>query len=262
MSGLIVSDLGVTLGGKAVVDAVSLVAEPGQVTGLIGPNGAGKSSLMRAMLGLTPVGSGKVTFDGTDLLAMPNRLRAQRAAFVEQSGSTEARLTAHDVVMLGRIPFQSVWQSAPSAQDLQVVDMALAAVDMGPLAGRLFHTLSGGEQQRVLIGRALAQEPRLLVLDEPTSHLDVHAQLATLDLLRRRARAGATVVLALHDLNLAAAYCDALVVLSHGRVVGAGAPGDVLTPALLRTVYGVDATLLRHPGTGRPVIAYDLPNSD
>jgi len=121
--------------------------------------------------------------------------------------------------------------------------------------------LSGGEQQRVQIARALAQQPRLLLLDEPTSHLDIHAQLVTLDLMARRARAGATILLALHDLNLAAAFCDSLVVLHAGRVIAAGPPEQVLTPALLRQVYGVDATLLRHPISGRPLIAYDLTGS-
>ena len=260
MSGLVVSGLNVLLGGRTILSNVALTAPPGTMTGLIGPNGAGKSTLMRAMLGLTPLTSGSVLFNRTNLLAMPGRSRAQLAAFVEQSGSTDARLTVRDVVMLGRIPFQSVWQSMPSLADMDEADSALLAVEMTDFADRLFHTLSGGEQQRVLIARALAQQPRLLILDEPTSHLDVHAQLTTLDLLRRRAQAGATVVLALHDLNLAAAFCDELVVLHDGKQVAQGSPEQVLTPALLRTVYGVDATLVKHPTTGRPLIAYDLPS--
>jgi iron complex transport system ATP-binding protein len=229
------------------------------VTGLIGPNGAGKSTLLRSILGLTPLASGSVTFGDADLLAMPRRSRAQFAAFVEQSGATDARLTAREVVLLGRIPFQTVWQVSPSPDDTGIADAALAAVDMTTFADRLYHTLSGGEQQRIQVARSLAQQPRLLLLDEPTSHLDVHAQLAILSLLRQRARAGATVLLALHDLNLAAAFCDNLAVLHDGRQVAAGTPDEVLTPALLRSVYGVSATVLRHPGNGRPLIAYDLP---
>ncbi|KKC34781.1 ABC transporter ATP-binding protein [Devosia psychrophila] len=260
MSGLIVSNLSVTLGEKTILSDIALTAMPGSMTGLIGPNGAGKSTLMRAMLKLTPLSSGTITFDGTNLLAMPGRARAQLTAFVEQSGSTDSRLTAREVVMLGRIPFQSVWQSMPSPADLTEAETALAAVNMTAFAERLFHTLSGGEQQRILIARAIAQQPRLLILDEPTSHLDVHAQLITLDLLRGRAQAGATVVLALHDLNLAAAFCDTLVVLHDGHLAGQGTAEQVLTPALLRTVYGVEATLLQHPKTGRPLIAYDLPS--
>ncbi|WEK06195.1 MAG: ABC transporter ATP-binding protein [Candidatus Devosia phytovorans] len=260
MSGLTVSALSVTLAGKSIVTDVSLTAAPGQLTGLIGPNGAGKSTLMRALLGLGPIGNGTVTFDGQNLLALPSRQRAQTAAYVEQSGQTDARLTARDVVALGRIPFQSLWQSMPSPEDETQIAAALAAVDMQAFATRLYHTLSGGEQQRIHIARALAQQPRLLVLDEPTSHLDVHSQLAMLALLQRRAQQTGTVVLiALHDLNLAAAFCDSLVVLHQGRLITQGTPEQVLTPALLRDIYSVDATLLTHPSSGRPLIAYDLP---
>jgi ABC-type cobalamin/Fe3+-siderophores transport systems, ATPase components len=256
--GLVANGVAVELGGQSILDGIDMAAPIGQVTGLIGPNGAGKSTLLRAILDLVPA-TGSVSFDGTDLFALPRRARAQFTAFVEQSSDTDARLTAREVVLLGRIPFQSIWRVAPSSTDLARAEAALAAVDMTTFADRLYHTLSGGEQQRIQIARALAQQPRLLLLDEPTSHLDVHAQLAMLDLLRRHARKGAAVLLALHDLNLAAGFCDSLVVLHSGRVAAAGAPSDVLTPALLRQVYGVDATILRHPADGRPLIAYDLP---
>ena len=180
-------------------------------------------------------------------------------AFVEQSAGTDARLTVRDVVLLGRIPFQTVWQVAPSPEDLRLADAALASVDMVAFADRLYHTLSGGEQQRIQIARSLAQQPRLLLLDEPTSHLDVHAQLTALRLLQQSARAGATVFLALHDLNLAAAFCDSIVVLHNGQLVAAGVPTEVLTAPLLRRVYDVGITVLQHPVDGRPLIAYDLP---
>ncbi len=258
-AGLSVRDVSVQLGAQRILDAVDLTAEPGMVTGLIGPNGAGKSTLLRAILGLAPLESGSVSFGDADLLAMSRRSRAQFAAFVEQSAGTDARLTARETVLLGRIPFQTVWQVSPSAEDAGLAEAALAAVDMLAFADRLYHTLSGGEQQRVQIARALAQQPRLLLLDEPTSHLDVHAQLATLALLHQRARAGGTILLALHDLNLAAGFCDALILMHEGRQVAAGPPEQVLTPALLRAVYGVDVTVLRHPRSGRPLIAYDLP---
>jgi iron complex transport system ATP-binding protein len=257
--GLTLAGVTVRIGAQTIVSDVTLNARPGTITGLIGPNGAGKSTLMRAMLGLTALNAGTVTFDGADLLAMPRRARAQVAAFVEQGGSTDARLTSREVVTLGRIPFQSVWQATPSPADARLVDAALGEVAMSGFADRLYHSLSGGEQQRIQIARALAQQPRLLILDEPTSHLDVHAQLAALHLLRRLASAGATVVVALHDLNLAAAYCDSLAVLHLGTLVAFGTPEAVLTPAMLRDVYAVNATLLRHPGSGRPLIAYDLP---
>lgn len=249
----------VCAGQSTLLDGVSCRAHAGRLTGLIGPNGAGKSTLMRAALGLVPLANGRISFDGQDLPGMPRRARAQMSAFVEQSGSAEVHLGAREVAALGRIPFQSVWQSVPSPDDDAAVDTALAAVGMSGFAERHYHTLSGGEQQRLQVARALAQQPRLLILDEPTNHLDVHAQLSILGLLRRLAQSGATVLLALHDLNLAAAFCDDLVVLHHGRLVAEGAPEAVLTPALLRDVYAVEASLLRHPGTGRPMIAYDVP---
>jgi iron complex transport system ATP-binding protein len=257
---LAIRSASVEIGPAKLLRDVSFVAPSSAITALIGPNGAGKSTLMRAVLGLVPLTAGAISFDGANLLAMTRRDRSRITAFVEQSGTTEARLSAREVVMLGRIPFQSVWQSAPSPADDIAVDEAIAAVGMADLAARHYHTLSGGEQQRLQIARALAQQPRLLILDEPTNHLDVHAQLAVLSLLRRRAQAGVTVLLALHDLNLAAAFCDTLVVLDQGRLIASGAPESVLTPALLRSVYQVDATLLRHPTTGRPLIAYDLPS--
>ena len=258
-AGLQARNVEVHRGGQAILSAVDFAAAPGQITGLIGPNGAGKSTLLGAVLGLVPLSAGTVTFDGVDLLAMPRRSRAQLAALVEQSATTDERLAVRDVVALGRIPFQTVWQSTPSPADRAQIHAALAAVGMAPFADRLYPTLSGGEQQRVQIARALAQEPQLLLLDEPTSHLDIHAQLTTLHLLRQRAQAGATVVIALHDINLAASFCDTLVVLHGGRQVASGPPDQVLTPALLHDVYGVAATILRHPATGHTLIAYDLP---
>lgn len=258
-SGFVARNVSVRVGTSTLLDSVNFTAATGALTGLIGPNGAGKSTLMRAALGLVPLAAGSITFDDLDLPAMPRRTRAQMTAFVEQSGTTEARLSAREVVSLGRIPFQSVWQSSPSPADDAGVSEALDAVGMSAFSARDYHTLSGGEQQRLQIARALAQQPRLLILDEPTNHLDVNAQLAVLGLLRHRARAGATVLLALHDLNLAAAFCDTIVVLNHGRLVAHGTPETVMTPALLRSVYQVDATVLRHPGNGRPMIAYDLP---
>lgn len=258
-AGLVFSGVSVRAGAAVLLDGVNCRAEAGRLTGLIGPNGAGKSSLLKAALALVPLERGAIHFNGADLPTMPRRARAQLSALVEQSGLAEVHLSAREVVQLGRIPFQSVWQSAPSPEDDAAVDAALAAVGMAPLAARAYQSLSGGEQQRLHVARALAQQPQLLLLDEPTNHLDIHAQFAILELLRQRARAGATVLLAIHDLNLAASFCDELIVLSGGRMVAQGAPETVLTPALLRAVYGVSASVLRHPASGRPLIAYDGP---
>lgn len=251
-----IDDLSVARGGKAILSAISVTAPPGAVTGLIGPNGAGKSTLLAALLGLVP-SSGTARFAGADLPGMKRRDRARLLAYVEQSANTEERLTVRDVVALGRIPFQSALAAAGAPEDRAIIAAALEDTGMTAFAHRRFDTLSGGEQQRVHIARALAQQPRLLLLDEPTSHLDISAQLQLLALLRRKAAAGTIVLLALHDLNLAARYCDHLLVLHAGRLAAAGPPAEVLTPALLRQVYGVRARLLPDPASGRPLIVYD-----
>lgn len=253
---LLVENLSVARGGKSILSDVSFTAPPAAITGLIGPNGAGKSTLLTALFGIVPA-IGKASFEGQALLDMPRRDRARLAAFVEQSASTEERLNVHDVVALGRIPFQSALSSATAPEDNAIIDAALDETGMSPFSNRRFDTLSGGEQQRVHIARALAQQPRFLVLDEPTSHLDISAQLQLLAMLRRKAEAGTTIVLALHDLNLAARSCDHLVMLTNGKVAAEGPPDHVLTPENLHAIYGVHARLLPDPVSGRSIIVYD-----
>ncbi|RYE08113.1 MAG: ABC transporter ATP-binding protein [Hyphomicrobiales bacterium] len=262
MSGLVASGIRVTAGGRAILDGVGFSAAPGEVTGLIGPNGAGKSTLIAALQGFRDLAGGNVHFDDRDLLAIRPAERARFCASVEQFASTTERLTVRDVVALGRLPFQSTWQSQPSAEDEAITDACLTDLGLAGFAPRLYHTLSGGEQQRVQIARALAQQPRLLLLDEPTSHLDIQAQLLALDLLQRRARAGCTIVIALHDLNLAARYCDRLVVLKSGQVAADGPPSAVLDAGLLARVYGVEASVLRLPDSPYPIVVYDRAKSD
>lgn len=251
-----VDTLTVSRAGKTILDGTGFTAPAGKLTGLIGPNGAGKSTLLHATLGLVP-GSGAVTFAGHDLLALPRRDRARLAALVEQSAGTEERLSVRDVVALGRIPFEPAWSADTTPADDAIIASALAETGMDAFAARRFSTLSGGEQQRVHLARALAQQPQLLLLDEPTSHLDIRAQLELLALLRCKAATGTTILLALHDLNLAARFCDHLVVLAAGRIVAEGAPSAVLTPALIQTVYGVAARLLHDPETGQTHIVLD-----
>lgn len=255
MSGLQINGVTLRSGGRVIVSGAGFKAPAGAVTGLVGPNGAGKSTLLSGVLGLAPVAAGQVVFGGRDLLGMDRRDRARLCAYVEQSATTEERISVSDVVALGRIPFQTPWQSR--AEDEAIVAEALAAVGLGGFAGRLYATLSGGERQRVQIARALAQQPHLLVLDEPTSHLDIHAQLQVLELLRARAAAGMSVLIALHDLNLAMRYCSHLVMMSGGGVVAEGAPETVLTPERLGAVYGVAARRIRDPEAGRSVIVFD-----
>jgi iron complex transport system ATP-binding protein len=243
---LVATGIGVSVGGKVIVQDVNAEIPAGSFTALVGPNGAGKSTLLRALAGVQAA-TGSVTFGGADLLSMPRRERARTIARVEQDADSTVAMRVESVVGLGRIPHQSLWAPDGGAE----VDRALRSAGAEHLAGRDFSTLSGGERQRVMLARALAQEPKLLLLDEPTNHLDVAAQLATLGLV---GGLGLTVVAALHDLTLAATYCDHVIVLQNGRVVGAGRTLEVLTPALIRSVYGVDATVLEVEG--RPVIAF------
>ncbi|MCX5441720.1 MULTISPECIES: ABC transporter ATP-binding protein [unclassified Streptomyces] len=226
-------------GGHLILDGVSVHPAPGGITGLIGPNGSGKTTLLRLLAGILTPQAGVVTLDGSPLSAVRRRDFARRVAVVEQQADTQVELTVEDVVRLGRVPHRKAWMP-PSAQDEEAVRSALARTDLTDRAHRHWHTLSGGERQRVQIARALAQRPRELLLDEPTNHLDIQHQLDLLDLL---AELRLTSVIALHDLNLAAMYCDQLVVLRQGRVIAAGAPCDVLTEELIARVYGVRATV-------------------
>jgi iron complex transport system ATP-binding protein len=247
---LTIDGAGVRLGGRWVVDGVHATPPSGALTGLLGPNGAGKSTLLRMIAGLLDPEAGAVLVDHGAVHDLPRRERARRIALLEQESSSTVPLTVREVVALGRIPYRTLW-GTDAADD--AVDRALAAAGADHLAERSWDALSGGERQRVHIARALAQEPELLLLDEPTNHLDVAAQLSLLRFVRDLGR---TTVAALHDLNLAAAYCDHVLVLSQGVLVAAGDPRDVLTPDLVARVYGVDCEVLVHPRTGRPVIAF------
>jgi iron complex transport system ATP-binding protein len=219
---------------------------------VLGPNGSGKSTLLRLLAGVLAPAAGVVTLDGDPLAAVPRKAAARRIALVHQQSDTQVELTVADIVALGRVPHRGPWSPA-SAADETAVRAALDRSGLADRAHRLWHTLSGGERQRVQIARALAQEPRELLLDEPTNHLDIQHQLELLDLI---SGLRLTSVVALHDLNLAAAYCDQIVVLRQGRVVAAGDPGAVLTEELIADVYGVRAHITR-PGPGeRPHIRF------
>ena len=241
--------------GRLIVDGVDCTVAAGTFSALIGPNGAGKSTLLRVLAGVDRPEAGTVRFGPDNLFALSRRQRARLVGFVEQDSGTELSLSVREVVALGRIPHQGFFGDA-NAEDHAVIESALDAADVRALAERDVTTLSGGERQRVLLARALAQQPRLLVLDEPSNHLDIAAQLAVLGLLRSLASSGVTVLAALHDLNLASAYCDHVIVLRNGVVFAAGPTAEIITPRLVRAVYGVRATVLEHPQTGRPMVAF------
>lgn len=231
--------LSVRLGSRAVLRDVTLRAEPGAVTILLGPNGSGKTTLLRALAGLVPYG-GSIYLGDAELGAWRRTALAQARAYVEQSATLAFGFTALDVALLGRLPHRS-GLATPTPDDDAKAHAALEAVGMVWAADRSVSALSGGEQRRVALARALVQEARVLLLDEPTAHLDVRHALTFLDVMRAQAASGCTVVAALHDLGWAGRYADHLVLLDTGRVVASGAPAEVLTPARIAEVYGVRA---------------------
>lgn len=245
----------VRLGGTTVLDGVSLACRPGRVTGLLGPNGSGKTTLLHTVAGLRRPAAGRVLLGGQDVHALRARERARLVALVEQVASTSLELPVRQVVDLGRVAHRVRFGPPLSDPDgADAVARAMATAQVEHLADRSWHALSGGERQRVHLARALAQEPAVLLLDEPTNHLDLGHQL---DFLERVRGLGLTTVAALHDLELAAAYCDDLVVLDRGRLVAHGPVAEVLTPALVAEVYGVRVTVEPHPTQPRPHVRWD-----
>ncbi|GII95343.1 ABC transporter ATP-binding protein [Sinosporangium siamense] len=249
--------ISVSLSGRDLVRDLSLNVGSGQVVGLIGPNGSGKTTALRcAYRALRPT-AGTVWLGGEDLAALSLRHSAQSVAVLTQEDGTDLDFTVEEIVALGRTPHLRGNQ-ALSAREREVCRHAMERLEVLHLAGRSVLTLSGGERRRVLAARMLAQEARVLILDEPTNHLDVRHQLDLLSLLRG---SGLTVLVTLHDLNLAAAACDRLGVLSRGELVASGTPAEVLTPRLIREVFGVTASVVPHPLTGDPQLLYSLSGS-
>jgi iron complex transport system ATP-binding protein len=232
-------DLGWRVRSATIVEAVSLDVREGETLGLIGPNGSGKSTLLKLLAGILPPSSGTVVLKGQPMARMSRRQAGQILAFVEQQSDTFERLTVRDAAELGRTAWLSALQPW-SAKDELIVAEALWQVDMAGMEKRSWHTLSGGEKQRVHIARALAQQPEILLLDEPTNHLDIQHQLSILGLVKALP---VTSVIALHDLNQAMT-CDRVGVMSRGHLVATGAPADVLTLDLIREVFGVAARFI------------------
>ncbi|MCP2257843.1 iron complex transport system ATP-binding protein [Streptoalloteichus tenebrarius] len=248
-------DLSVTVAGRRLVEDLRMEVPSGTVVGLVGPNGSGKSTTLRCVYRALRPTAGRVLLGGDDVVALSPREAARRLGALTQDSHVEFDFTVAEVVTMGRSPHKNL-MDPDTDQDREICAAALRRVGAAHLAGRSFLTLSGGERQRVLIARALAQQPAVLVLDEPTNHLDIRHQLEVLSLVRQ---AGLTVLAALHDLNLAAAACDRLYVLSGGRVVTSGAPEEVLTPEVVAEVFGVRAHVVAHPTSGAPQLIFDSP---
>ena len=246
MSRLACTDLGVVIGGRPVLSAISLSIEAGKVTAVVGPNGAGKSTLLSCLAGLRDPSSGTVNLDHADLSGMKPRDRARRLAVLPQTPEIAWAVEARTLVELGRTPF--IGARGPTKADADAVDRALAAANVMEFEHRLVDTLSGGERARVLIARALAGEPEWLLADEPLTGLDPAHQLDAAALFGRLASQGVGVIVTLHDLSMALRTADRIIVLAEGGVLADAPPEAALTPDILKRAYGVEATLTRAPG--------------
>lgn len=251
---LAVEGLTVGYGAAPVLEGLSLRLESGELAALIGPNGSGKSTLLKAVTGRLRARAGRVLLFGRPLEAWPAADRARRVAVVSQEEPAPFAFRVDEVVAMGRSPHLKRFQRE-GARDRAAVLAAMEQTGVAGLAGRIFTTLSGGERQRVILARALAQEPRLLLLDEPTSHLDIGHQAEVLGLLRELCRTrGLAILTVLHDLNLASLYAPRLILLAGGRIVADGPPSSVLGAPLLEEVYGTRVILGRHPACEVPSV--------
>jgi iron complex transport system ATP-binding protein len=240
------------VGKKTIVNNVSLSVPTGETVGLLGPNGCGKSSLLRILAGLRRPFSGTVTLDGQNIARIAKKQFACRVAFVEQHGMTESNMRVVDVVKLGRIPHHSPFSNW-SRQDDDTVTAALQRVDMLSKSEQGWQSLSGGERQRVHIARAIAQSPTEILLDEPTNHLDIHHQIQLMKLV---SELPVTSIVAIHDINHASMFCDALIVMQEGQIVAAGSPQAILTETLLWDVFKVETKIEISPFHGKKHIHY------
>ena len=246
MTSVVLDDVSVELGGTRVVESVSAEVHPGEWVTLIGPNGAGKSTLLRAVAGLVPFG-GSITLDGVEVGSLGRRELARRLAFVPQSPLLPPEMRVSDYVLLGRTPYIGTF-GAESHRDVEAAVHALARLDLAGLADRPLRTLSGGEQQRAVLARAFAQEAPLLLLDEPTTSLDIGRQQQVLELVADLRQDDLTVVSAMHELTLAAQFGDRLLLLAEGSLVAAGNPAEIATEALIARHYGADVRIVSEDG--------------
>lgn len=256
MNGLQIRDVSVVLGERPVVQSVSLSVEEGGWLGLIGPNGAGKTTLLRSIIGAVPTATGQVVYRGKTLNHLSSRRRARMMAVVPQNPVVPWGMGVVDYVLLGRTAHLG-WLGRETRTDLEIAQESLAALNLGSLTERRLNELSGGELQRAVLARALTQDAPLLILDEPTSSLDIgHGQNMMEMVDRLRHHKGLTVISALHDLTLAAQFCDRLVMMSGGKAILDGPPRSVITEGALRDHYGAEVRIISGPEFG--VVAVPL----
>lgn len=236
-------------GKKAILHDISFELKPGSLCGILGSNGSGKTTLLKCLLGILPVKNGLTRINGKDLAALPPGKRAKQAAYVPQDTKNYSTCTVFENVLLGRKPH---FGSAPSERDYTLVSEALTELDLEDLAMRPVQTLSGGQRQRMCIAKALCQETPVIFLDEPTANLDIRYKMEVMQILRRLAGRGKTVVFSVHDLSIPRAFCSDILLLKEGRVVARGGP-DVLTEKNIEKLYDVDFELIRSLVAGHTV---------
>lgn len=251
---LATESLALSYGARCVIESLGVSLPSGQVTAIVGPNGCGKSTLLSGLARLHKPESGAVLLNGADIQNLPARKLATQLALLPQEAVAPEGLTVCELIRFGRQPHQG-WLRQWSAEDQRVVEHALAAAGLEALAERPLEALSGGQRQRAWIAMTIAQQTPLLLLDEPTSALDLGHQIEVFELVRHLASHGRTVVIVLHDLASACRYADHLIALCDGQIVAQGAPVEVVTPELVRTLYQVDCTLMIDPDTGSPLLA-------
>lgn len=253
-----VEDIKYSIDQKLIVKGVSLGIEEGDFVGLIGPNGCGKSTLLKNIYRVYKPDSGKVYIDGRETTKMLSREIAKEMSVMQQENNVEFDMTVYDMVMLGRFAHQNLWNN-DKIREREIVENAIKEVGMEGYEDRSFLSLSGGEKQRTLVARALVQQANLIILDEPTNHLDIGYQYQIMNILK--SQKDLTVFSSIHDMNIAACYCDKIVMMKSGHIVKVGTPEEVMTPEMIKGLFGVDTEISVNPTTGKPNIIYlpDIP---
>lgn len=254
MKRLHAEQLSLSLGGVSILKSLSFELQSGEMLGLIGPNGAGKTTLLRLLAGLLKPDSGTITLDDVSYSKVAPRLRAKKIAYLTQSGTAHWPMSVERIVALGRLPHLSDWQK-PKEHDRQIIQQVITQTDLCGFEQRQFNTLSGGEHARVLLARALAAEPEILLADEPVAALDLTHQLEIMSLLKQFCNRGGAVAIVLHDLRLAAHYCNRLQLLTHGSELANGTPAEVLSEQHMQQAFGIQV----RKGAGSITSAFTLP---
>ena len=247
-----VKDITYSIDGKLIVDGVSLGIREGDFVGLVGPNGCGKSTLLKNIYKVYKPDAGAVFIDGKSTADMSSRETAREMSVMQQENNVEFDMTVYDMVMLGRYAHQKMF-GTDMVSEREKVLAGIREVGMEGFEERSFLSLSGGEKQRTLVARALVQQAKLIILDEPTNHLDIGYQYQIMNILKRQ---NLTVFSSIHDLNVAACYCDRILLMKKGRIVDAGTPEEVFVPEKIRSLFGIDASITVNKATGRPNIMF------